>query len=191
MPPASDRYKWDSKHASKDHYGPASKILQRLLSYLPKEGNAIDLGGGRGRHSILLAQHGLSVTCADISPVALSHADQAAKLESLHINTLETDLEDTGMPDGPWDSVVSFLFLWRPLIPEMIESLSDDGVLVIVQPTETNLERYSKPPQRFLLRNGELPDLVGDVDILHYEEGWLEDGRHDAVILCRKPKATE
>ena len=95
------------------------------------------------------------------------------------------------MPDGPWDSVESFLFLWRPLIPEMIESLSDNGVLVIVQPTETNLERHSKPPQRFLLRNGELPDLVGDVDILHYEEGWLEDGRHDAVILCRKPKATE
>ena len=161
------------------------------MSYLPKEGNAIDLGGGRGRHSILLAQHGLNVTCADISPVALSHAEQAAKLESLHINTLEIDLEDTGMPDGPWDSVVSFLFLWRPLIPEMIESLSDDGVLVIVQPPETNLERHSKPPQRFLLRNGELPDLVGNVDILHYEEGWLEDGRHDAVILCRKPKATE
>ena len=81
MPPASDRDKWDSKHASKDHYGPASKMLQRLLPYLPKEGNAIDLGGGRGRHSILLAQHGLSVTCADISPVALSHADQAAELE--------------------------------------------------------------------------------------------------------------
>ena len=72
MPPASDRYKWDSKHASKDHYGPASKILQRLLSYLPKEGNAIDLGGGRGRHSILLAQHG---------PVSYTHLTLPTKRE--------------------------------------------------------------------------------------------------------------
>ncbi len=191
MSPARDRDKWDTKHASKDHYGPASDILQRLLPHLRTEGNAIDIGGGRGRHSILLAKHGLSVTCADISPIALSHAEHAANLESLQINTLEIDLEETGMPDGPWDVVVSFLFLWRPLIPEMIESISENGVLVIVQPTETNLQRHNKPPQRFLLGNGELPNLIGNLDVLHYEEDWLEDGRHDAVIVCRKPVLTE
>ena len=186
MPPISDQQKWDAKHASKDHYGPASAVLRRLLPLINNSGRAIDLAGGRGRHSILLAQQGLSVTCADISPVALEFAAESARNEDLDINILRVDLEDSGMPEGPWDLVVSFLYLWRPLIPSMVESLAEHGQIVIVQPTITNLQRNSKPPERFLLDDGELPSLLDGVDIIHHEEGWLEDGRHDAVIVGQR-----
>ena len=42
---------------------------------------------------------------------------------------------------------------------------------------------------RFLLEDGELPQLVEDLEILHYEEGWLREDRHDAVVVARRPRA--
>ena len=83
--------------------------------------------------------------------------------------------------------IFSHHFLWRQLFDFYPHLLAPGGVLVVVQPTVTNLERHEKPPRPFLLDDGELPTLVGDLDIVHYEEGWLAEGRHEAVIVARRP----
>jgi hypothetical protein len=68
--------------------------------------------------------------------------------------------------------------------------LTDDGRLVVVQPTKKNLERYSKPPLAFLLEEGELRTLASGMEIVHYEEGWSADDRHDAVLVAKKRAAS-
>lgn len=45
-----------------------------LAAHLPPAGRVLDLGGGPGRYTIWLAQHGYSVTLADLSPNLLAIA---------------------------------------------------------------------------------------------------------------------
>jgi tellurite methyltransferase len=64
--------------------------------------------------------------------------------------------------------------------------LAEDGMLAICHPTRTNLERHEKPSARFLLDEGELRDLLGDLSLLEYEESWGKDGRHEARMLASR-----
>jgi hypothetical protein len=41
-----------------------------------------------------------------------------------------------------------------------------------------------------LLAEGELRSLARELQVVHYEEGWLEDGRHDAVLVARRATGT-
>ena len=102
------------------------------------------------------------------------------------IRTLCTDLEEKPFPAGPWDLILSCRYLQRPLFKIYPQVLAPGGTLIVIQPTKTNLERHAKPPADFLLDDGELPGLVFGLKVVHLEEGWLADGRHDAVVVARK-----
>ena len=104
----ADKEKWDAKYRSATHpsFAP-SKVLESVVDYLPSTGSAIDLAGGVGRHSIWLAQRGLDVTLADVSPVALAIASDEANAKGVPISMLEIDLESQSFPAGPWDVVIS------------------------------------------------------------------------------------
>jgi hypothetical protein len=64
--------------------------------------------------------------------------------------------------------------------------LALNGLLLFVQPTVRSLERHPKPPRQFLLQEREAPRLVPDLEIIHYEEDWLAEGRHEAFLLARR-----
>ena len=185
--PAKDREKWDRRYAELDPYGEQpSGVLARHESLLPSSGKALDLAGGSGRHACWLAGQGMQVTIADISSEGLERAGKRSGSAGLELTCLQTDLEVDPFPEGPWNLVLSVLYLWRPLIPVAISQLSPGGLLVILQPTVVNLERHERPPREFLLAEDELPSLATDLEIVHYEQGWLEDGRHDAFLVARK-----
>ena len=186
----ADKEKWDAKYRSATHpsFTP-SKVLESVVDYLPSTGSAIDLAGGVGRHSIWLAQRGLDVTLADVSPVALAIASDEANAKGVPISMLEIDLESQSFPAGPWDVVLSVLYLNRALWVSAAENLSIGGILIVLQPTINNLQRHPKPPRRFLLEERELCELACGLEIIDYREGWLEDGRHDALLVGRKPRS--
>ena len=94
-------------------------------------------------------------------------------------------LRRTAFSTGPWDLILSCCFLDRTLIGRLADYLTPHGIAVVIQPTRKNLERHEKPPAAYLLRDGELPNLIRGVDIVRYEEGWLADGRHDALLVAR------
>jgi SAM-dependent methyltransferase len=181
-----DRDKWNAKYAAAAAPREPSAVLLTLEKHLPQTGRAIDIAWGGGRHGIWLSQRGLDVTVADISPVGLAIAQQRGAEAGLSIQTLEIDLEHSRFPAGPWNLIVSVCYLWRPLFNAFPNALSPDGILAVVQPTKRNLERNDKPPAAYLLDEGELPRLVRGLEIVHYEEGWLADGRYDAVLVARK-----
>jgi hypothetical protein len=187
-----DREKWDGTYRDGDPYGSQpSKVLLEQQHLLPSSGRALDLAGGCGRHAIWLAEQGLTVTLADISPQGLQIARQRADLAELSIECLQIDLEEEDFPAGPWDLVISCLYLYRPLFPLIRQQLSAAGVLAVLQPTTRNLERHARPPARFLLEENELGQLAEGLEILHYEESWSVEGRHDAVLVARQVGQTK
>jgi SAM-dependent methyltransferase len=186
-----DREKWNRKHAKRGEPTEPSMVFRSLAPYLPSSGRALDLGGGSGRHALWLASRGMDVTLADISAVALAQARDRAQIRAVELTTVELDLDSQPIPSGPWDLIVTVLFLWRPLLAQLPQLLSPTGMFACVQPTQRNLERHTRPPCRFLLREGELPALVNGLRIMHYQEGWLEDGRHDAVLVAKRPLETD
>jgi tellurite methyltransferase len=185
--PLFDRQKWDAKYAAEEVPREPSKVLCSLEPFLPTRGRALDVAGGAGRNAIWLAQRGLDVAIADVSPRGLEIASQRAKEAGAEITALPADLQDGPFPAGPWDLILSVCYLWRPLFAVYPQVLSPGGLLVVIQPTKKNLERHLKPPAGFLLNDGELPSLVSGMEIVHYAEGWLGDDRHDAVVVAKMP----
>ena len=185
--PRDPKAHWNERYRSR---GPSaaepSPFVLALKDRLPGRGRALDVAGGSGRHALLLARLGWQVTLADIAGEGLDLARAAAEAAGLTLTTLEWDLEHDGLPPGPWDLILCTHFLHRPLFESWAESLAPGGLLIFEHPTRSNLERHDKPSERFLLEDGELPGLLTGLEVLLYEEGWNESGRHEARLLARR-----
>lgn len=156
----ADRAKWDTRYAERGALDEPSEMLVSLVGELPTSGRALDVAGGAGRNSVWLAGRGLDVTAVDVSAVGLSLARERAAAAGVSVATVVADLETDPLPAGPWDLIISFHYLHRPLFDQFPLVLAPGGVLVFVQPTQKNLERHDKPPRRFLLDEGELAGLA-------------------------------
>jgi 2-polyprenyl-3-methyl-5-hydroxy-6-metoxy-1,4-benzoquinol methylase len=184
----ADRQKWDQKYADRSARCDPSQLLISLDHFLPRHGRALDLAGGVGRNAIWLASRGLDVTVWDVSKVGLSLARDRAAAAGVPISTQIIDLSEPNFqPRGQFDLVLIIGYLNRPLLGQTHHLLAPRGTLIVIQPTQRNLERHFKPPTDYLLNDGELPSLILQLDIVHYEEGWLADNRHDAVLVATKP----
>jgi SAM-dependent methyltransferase len=147
---------------------PPSAWVRRWIDAMAPGGHVLDLACGRGRHARLLAQQGFTVLAVD--------RDREA-LESLaHITRVSTrlaDLEGGARPlDGQkFDAVVVTNYLHRPLFPDMLDSLVPGGLLVYETFASGN-ERFGKPSNPdFLLRPGELLEVVqGRMRVLAFED---------------------
>lgn len=184
---AGDRERWNERYREEREAPPPSPFLADLDPLLPRAGRALDVGGGSGRNALWLARRGLEVTLADVSDVALALAAEAARAAGLALRTVEVDLEQAPLPEGPWDLVLCAYCLHRPLFAAFPAALAPGGVLVVAHATRTNLERHPRPGPRHVLEDGELPTLVRGLEILRSEEGWLESGRHEARVVARRP----
>jgi SAM-dependent methyltransferase len=186
---AADRQKWDQKYSDPANAPrDPSRVLLGLATHLPQRGSALELAGGAGRNALWLADRGLDVTIWDISTVGLAIARERAAAAGVTISTAVVDLaEPSFQPPGEFDLVLSVCYLNRPLLARAHQLLAPGGTLLVIQPTHQNLTRHPKPPRDYLLADGELPTLIQQLDIVRYEEGWLADDRHDAVLLAKKP----
>jgi SAM-dependent methyltransferase len=182
-----DRTRWDARYRERGpDPGDPSALLTSLDALLPTRGRALDVAGGAGRHALWLARRGLDVTLADISPVALDTAREAATRAGSSISTISLDFDRDPLPAGPWDLILSFHYLDRRLFAEYPRALAPGGLLLIVHQTRSNLLRHAHPSARFLLEDGELPTLLGGaLEIVRHDEGWLAEGRHEALLLAR------
>ncbi len=184
---ANDRQKWNARYREGSHAtDEPSVLLTSSAALLPSSGKAIDLAGGAGRHALWLARCGFEVTLADISEEALEIARRRASDENLSLQVRQVDLEQEPLPAGPWDLVIMFHYLHRPLFAALPEALAPGGMVFFVQPTVCNLERHAKPSRRFLLEEGEARRLAEGLEVLRYEEGWLAEGRHEALLIARR-----
>jgi len=179
-----DRDRWNARYAEKPDRTPPSPFLEQLDDLLAPQGRALGAAGGAGRNALWLARRGLEVTLADVSDVALGQAAAAASAEGLRLATVQIDLEASPFPSGPWDLVTCTYFLHRPLLAGVAAALAPGGLLVYAHATRKNLERHPRPGPDHLLDEGELRGLVPGLEVLRYQEGWAESGRHEARLVA-------
>jgi SAM-dependent methyltransferase len=149
----------------------------------PSAGTVLDLACGGGRHARFFLEQGYKVVAVDrdISGIGDLAADPKAEV-------LTADLEA-----GPWPfkgrafaGVVVTNYLFRPILPLLVEALEPGGVLIYETFARGN-ERLGHPRRHgFLLESGELLELAhGRLQVVAYEHGRVEEPRPAIVQrLC-------
>jgi SAM-dependent methyltransferase len=131
----------------------------------------LDVAAGKGRHTHFFAERGHRVTAIDRDVSGLAAADT--------VEVIAADLED----GSPWPlagrtvgAVVVTNYLHRPLFPHLFAALQPGGVL-LYETFMVGNERFGKPSRpEFLLKEGELLELVrGRFLVVAYEARMISE----------------
>jgi len=164
-----------------------SAWLQRWSHLVPPDAPVLDVACGAGRHMRWFAGRGHAVTGVDRSPEAIEAVAGWGE-------AVLADIEN-----GPWPfagrqfgAVVVTNYLWRPLLPAIVQALAPAGVLLYETFAAGN-ETVGKPSRPdFLLQPGELLTACADLRIVAYEDGFLEaPDRFVQRIAAIRPRAGE
>jgi SAM-dependent methyltransferase len=161
-----------SKPGMDDMQDPSPWIV-RFADLLPTGGHVLDLACGGGRHGRYFLDRGHPVTALDRDVAALSPRE--------NLEIIQHDLE----ADGPWPlggrrfaAVVVVNYLYRPLLPAIIQAVAPGGLLLYDTFAAGN-EAFGRPANPdFLLRPDELTDAVaGELEVVDFFQGRIERPR--------------
>lgn len=147
-----------------------SDWVRRWARLVRPGGSVLDVACGSGRHVRWLAEAGLRVTGVDRDAAALAPLAGIAE-------TVVADIEN-----GPWplpgrqfDAVLVTNYLWRPLWPVLRGAVAEGGLYLheTFADGHATIGRPSRPD--FLLREGELLQVVQGWRVVAYEDGFLDD----------------
>jgi len=167
---------------AKDHAAltPSAWIV-RFAHLVPMYAQVLDLAAGHGRHARLFASRRARVLAVDRDAAALAMLAGVQGIE-----TTIADLETGTWPfhDARFDAIVVTNYLHRPLFPHLLAALADDGLLLYETFAAGN-ERFGRPSNPgFLLRAGELLDVVrGRLTVVAFEQG--EVGAERPAVVQR------
>jgi SAM-dependent methyltransferase len=85
----------------------------------------LDLGCGLGRHALLFARAGFSVTGFDLSEIGLARMKALAADEGLRVLAAHGDLRSLPFPDGSFDCVLAYRSIYHCDHQGLIESLGE------------------------------------------------------------------
>jgi SAM-dependent methyltransferase len=151
-----------------------STWITRWSHLLPPGCEVLDVACGSGRHLQWFNQHGHSVWGVD-KDIAAARAQVPAA------NLIKADIEN-----GPWPfftpqglqrfgAVVVTNYLWRPLLPILLQSLAPGGLLLYETFAAGN-ETVGHPARPdFLLEPGELLQVCAGLQVVAYENGFVPD----------------
>lgn len=162
--------------------------LLRARSLLPA-GRALDIACGMGRNAIFLAEQGVAVTAVDMSEVALGLLETEAKARGLEIDCLHLDLETSPvLPLGPFDLLLNFFYLHRPLLPLELARVRAGGVAVFRTFSSAGTDRFGPIRPDIALHPGELLHIFSGWEILLHEEGLEPSAKGGSLagIVARK-----
>jgi len=183
--------RWRAKAADADWQ--VDPWLQRIFPLL-QQGQALDVACGNGRNALFLAEHGFTVTATDYSTEALSLLRREAVARGLAITTRQIDLEAAPLlPAGPFDLVLQFFYLHRPLLQSLKTLLRPGGFMVLRTFSRAGSFPGGLANPDFVLNPGELPELFAGWEILLHEEG-LEPSKKGgslAGIVTRRPDSVQ
>ena len=135
-----------------------SDWVQRFYGGIKHGGVVLDVACGSGRHFPLLLANGCHVVAID-RDLTQAHAFALRP----NIELIAADLEN-GAPfpvrGRNFDGVIVTNYLWRPILADIVAAVAPDGVL-IYETFGCGQERLGRPSNPdFLLRPGELLDVV-------------------------------
>ena len=164
--------------------GEPSPWVTRWAHLLPAGATILDVACGSGRHLRWLAERGHRVTGVDRDEAAAGPLRALAEI-------VIADIEN-----GPWpfagcrfDAVLVTNYLWRPLLPIVVDAVADSGVL-IYETFADGQQTVGRPSRAdFLLQPGELLAACAGLRVVAYEDGFLDaPARYvQRIVAVRQP----
>src|SRR5262249_34516903 len=148
-------------------------FLKEMLPQLPRSGLAIDIGAGRGRHSLALADHGLNIVAIDYSKEAVAALARLVHLPRGVIWPVLADLDTFPIRSGSVDLIVNVNYLDRALFPRFVQALKPGGLVLADTFLIDQLALGHPRNPRFMLEHQELRGLLEGLRILRYREGMV------------------
>ena len=151
-----------------------SDWIVRWSHLLKPASTVLDVACGSGRHLQWFTDHGHSVSGID------RNIDQARQ------RLPDAELVSIDMENNPWPlavdgrartfgAVIVTNYLWRPLMPQVLASVAPGGVLLYETFASGN-EKLGRPARGdFLLQPGELLRTCSGLQVVAYENGFLEN----------------
>lgn len=151
-----------------DTLGPSAWV-RRWSHLVPAGARVLDVACGSGRHVRWFAERANRVTAIDRDAAALEPLRALAEV-------IVADIEAM-----PWllagrrfDAVVVTNYLWRSLLPTLIDTVDAGGVLIYETFARGN-QTVGKPSNaNFLLEPGELLSATKGLRTIAYEDGFLD-----------------
>lgn len=166
----TDRVKWDERYATGDYQPRAhpSPLVELAIRYVPP-GRALVLACGSGRNALRLADAGFEVEAVDISSVAIDKARAEAARRGLDVEWRVADIGALELEAGLYDLITMVRYVNRDIWPRVVDALSANGWLLMVQHFRTR-RVVRGPGDEFRLDPGELLQAFSGMRIVEYSE---------------------
>jgi SAM-dependent methyltransferase len=152
------------------HVGLApSPWVQRWSHLIPSGATVLDVACGSGRHLRWFAARGCRVTGVDRDAAALAALQGLAEL---HVADIEG--APWPLPGRRFDAVIVTNYLWRDLLPTIVGSVGEHGVLLYETFGAANATVGKPSNPLFLLQPGELLTAAPGLRVVAYEDGFLD-----------------
>ena len=169
---------------------PHSEFIDAIKVVSPCK--TLDLGAGKGRHSLYLSLLGFDVTSIDYNAEFLHELTDISIKEQLDINVIDHDIAKANIK-GSYDFIFStdvFMYLNPTRIQSIITNIKQqthlNGYNLIV--SALNATKHGRPlmPLPFTFIEGELKEYYKDWKIISYSENITASPYPYAMILAQK-----
>ena len=148
----------------------ASMWVRRFAALVPDRGRVLDVACGAGRHARWFAARGHTVDAVDLDVSQFLDVPAAVHLR-------QADLEADPWPyaGDKFAGVIVTNYLHRPLMAALLACVAPGGVFIYETFAAGN-EQYGRPSRPdFLLKPGELLDIVrGQLHVVAFEDIYVD-----------------
>ncbi|MFB6310736.1 MAG: class I SAM-dependent methyltransferase [Salinirussus sp.] len=185
---------WDERFRTGSYPTDAdpSPVLREYLESIP-DGRAMDVATGPGRNAVFLATHGYVVDALDQSIEGLRIArDRAVQQDAAdRLNLIRADVPSYAFPTARYDLVTISFYRAADRLPDIIESLTQNGYLFMEHHLRSTESTPSGPSSdRYRFAANELLRSTLGLTVLYYDEttSETEDGKRRATarVLARR-----
>lgn len=189
---------WDERYATGQahhhaHRDPNPELASLVAGLEP--GRAVDLGTGRGRHAIWLAEQGWSVVAVDFSAVGIDQARMRSAESGVEVDWVVADVRTWEPEEGEaFDLVViAYMHLEAEAMQRAATWLRPGGRLLVLGHAVRNLTDGHGGPKdpRYLHTPESLRDKAIGLEIDRCEEvvrPSAEGDSIDVVLSARRPE---
>jgi SAM-dependent methyltransferase len=167
---------WEWNKIDDERWNLPSEESYYLLNRWKSQGKLrfLDLGCGKGRHSLFFAKNGFEVYALDISESGISILEDIVKRENLKINTYICDMHSLPFPSSYFDCILAYHVIYHTnrrglekIISEIKRVLKDDGEIFVT--FNSKQSKSFNNPKNVILEDGTIIKKEGiEAGILHY-----------------------
>jgi len=152
-----------------------------------KQGNALDIGIGRGDDSILLAEKGFFVTAVDINKDIIEKFKERTLSENFKIEIVNKNIKDFNIEENNYNLIVainSIHFLEKKDFFDVLEKIKNGlrkgGICIIaIFTNEDPMIKEGWRENNYFPKTGELKNIFEkEFEILFFKEAIIEDKGH-------------